>query len=271
MKKYIRIEIINTIKTDKRNVTHKFIRKEYIKICVVCQKEFSVPKWRLNSSSTCSWTCKSNLQSIKLKNRVHSKEHNEKVSFAKRKGYFGSCNQCRKPIWIRPFEKKHAYHFCNKDCWVAFKRSNSNFSKEIAQKATKTKIQNGTIVKGPDYWNWKGGIYPIKLMIYGSKKMKEWRTIIFERNLYKCCLCFTRKDLRAHHIYYLSQLLQDAYTEYSKDYVRENFATMIELWDINNGITLCNTCHRKVHIDPNLLSTTKQFMGRTDTTNIILG
>lgn len=62
-----------------------------------------------------------------------------------------------------------------------------------------------------------------------SAEYKEWRKAVFERDNYTCQLCGVRGvRLNAHH--------------------KKPFATFHNLrTDINNGITLCERCHRKVH------------------------
>jgi 5-methylcytosine-specific restriction endonuclease McrA len=78
----------------------------------------------------------------------------------------------------------------------------------------------------------------------------NWRQQIFHRDDYTCQRCLIRgKKLNAHHVYYLRFLLQDVFQKYGQEYVHKNFSTMPELWDVNNGITLCDSCHRKTHIE----------------------
>lgn len=62
-----------------------------------------------------------------------------------------------------------------------------------------------------------------------SKKYKEWRTAVFERDNYTCQHCGqVGGELNAHHI--------------------KPFAKYKELrFELSNGITLCVPCHDKVH------------------------
>jgi len=53
-----------------------------------------------------------------------------------------------------------------------------------------------------------------------------WRKLVFIRDKYKCTKCGTGDKLEAHHI-----------KSYSKNKELK--------FDINNGITLCNDCHRE--------------------------
>ena len=58
---------------------------------------------------------------------------------------------------------------------------------------------------------------------------KEWRAKVFERDGYKCQICGQiGGTLNAHHI------------KPYKDYPDLRH-------DVNNGVTLCKTCHKKVH------------------------
>jgi len=79
--------------------------------------------------------------------------------------------------------------------------------------------------------NWKGGISPVNRRIRNGARFAEWRKAVFERDEYTCQECKARSGkgnpvvLHPHHI--------KAFTKYPK--LR---------FDINNGITLCETCHR---------------------------
>jgi len=62
-----------------------------------------------------------------------------------------------------------------------------------------------------------------------SQAYKEWRLDIYKRDGFKCQACGqVGKDLRAHHIIPVSQSVE-------------------KMFQIDNGITLCETCHKQVH------------------------
>jgi len=107
-------------------------------------------------------------------------------------------------------------------------------SQESINKRIKTFILNGKM-KGEKHHNWKGGITPLYLKIRNSEEYKFWREKIFKRDDYTCVLCGYRgKGLVADH--------------------KKPFALFPELrFSIDNGRTLCSSCHIK----------TDTFAGRT--------
>lgn len=81
--------------------------------------------------------------------------------------------------------------------------------------------------KPEDHWSWKGGITTENYRIRRSAEYKRWRTAVFERDNYTCQKCKeVGGRLNADHI--------------------KPFADYPELrFDLSNGRTLCETCHRK--------------------------
>lgn len=83
--------------------------------------------------------------------------------------------------------------------------------------------------KGNNHYNWKGGITSENSKIRKSTQYSEWRNSVFTRDNFTCQKCgATHINLNAHHI--------------------QPFFKFPELrMDIDNGITLCNTCHKLAH------------------------
>ena len=64
-----------------------------------------------------------------------------------------------------------------------------------------------------------------------NKKLKDWAKSVYERDEYTCQHCFGERGcklLRAHHIK-----------------PKEDFPELI--YDVDNGLTLCISCHNTVH------------------------
>ena len=93
-------------------------------------------------------------------------------------------------------------------------------------------------------YNWRDGSTPINLKIRSLKKNIEWGLKVFKRDNFICKDCGDKKggNLNAHHIITLSKIIKQNKIREIIDAIKCK-----ELWDINNGITLCKKCHKKRH------------------------
>lgn len=102
------------------------------------------------------------------------------------------------------------------------KMSNSHKGKPAPSKGKKAPKRSGEL-----HWNWKGGKSSEKHKLRNSLEWKIWRLSVFERDSYTCQECGTNSGyLEPHHIIP----------------IRDNKE---QLFDTNNGITLCRPCHQK--------------------------
>ena len=91
----------------------------------------------------------------------------------------------------------------------------------FSNKMTRGEIDN----TGANHWNWKGGISDFRDKLRGTPAYKLWRTAVFKRDNYTCQFCGKRGGwLEADHILPLCE--------------NPNLC-----FDINNGRTLCKSCH----------------------------
>lgn len=97
---------------------------------------------------------------------------------------------------------------------------------------------------GEENSNYKGGISPVYNLIRSSVKYSEWRVLIFQRDFFICQACKKNSegDLNAHHIKLFHQILEE-----NEIKTIEQALQCDELWDISNGITLCEDCHNQIH------------------------
>lgn len=82
---------------------------------------------------------------------------------------------------------------------------------------------------GEGHWNWRGGVSPDRDR--NTKEYKEWRNSIYKRDRWTCQMCGVKcksKTIVAHHI------------KSFKEFRSLRYVT-------GNGITLCRSCHKKVH------------------------
>jgi len=99
-------------------------------------------------------------------------------------------------------------------------------------------------VSGSKNHLWKGGITKLVDRIRKTPEYFEWRVNVFKRDSFSCMmpLCINRaKEFNAHHIKDFSSIVEE-----------NNISTLdqaikcAELWDTNNGITLCKKCHSRI-------------------------
>jgi len=110
-------------------------------------------------------------------------------------------------------------------------RLGKNHTEETKKKISKMTRQRTP--KGKNHPRWKGGNERC-IKLYSGIGYKAWRKDVFERDNYTCQICGDNRggNLRAHHIIPFKECLK-----------KNNGLE----FDINNGITLCESCHKKLH------------------------
>jgi len=121
-----------------------------------------------------------------------------------------------------------------------FKKGHSP-SKESRKKMSLAMIGKYVGDKNP---SWKGGVTPLHKLIRHSFKNRQWISDVFTRDNFICQRCGYDKGriLNAHHIKGFSRIMEEYKIE-----TYEDAMDCEELWNINNGITLCEKCHIAVH------------------------
>lgn len=144
--------------------------------------------------------------------KTFSEEHRRKIS------------ESKKGISI-----KHSGQWGNRPAWnIGIKKTDEE--REFFCQAVKKSPKKYC---GERHWNWhnanRSGWYKTDVSLW---KLKRWKKLVKERDNYTCQICGISKcqgrRICAHHIKPF-----DEYEELK--------------YDINNGQTLCNVCHIKLH------------------------
>jgi len=127
-----------------------------------------------------------------------------------------------------------------------FKKGNIPWNK--GKKGLQKSLMKGKVViwlvsyqfkSGELHPNWKGGK---SRLLHGGKKYVEWRVSVYKRDSFTCVMCGqVGGRLVAHHIKHWAKFPKLRYI-------------------INNGITLCDECHKEVHQknEPEIYKTIKK-------------
>lgn len=193
------------------------------------------------TSKYCSWSCagksEANLEKLRKISENNGKRNAIRKKQSKSNGYkkqykpspeIRPCNRCGE----LKAKKGHLYckgckivsHLCK--CRVCGKDFRFRVKKKTCSDECLS-IDKSVRQKGSKSHLWEGGKTSRALIIRSSSKYKKWRTSVFERDNYTCVICNVRGGkLNADHI--------------------KPFSIYPELvFDINNGRTLCFSCHTK--------------------------
>lgn len=92
--------------------------------------------------------------------------------------------------------------------------------------SAETKRKMSLARRGSDHWNWKGGLKALVYGIRASSEYYQWKKAVLERDNHTCQDCGATEGLDTHHIQSLIK-----YPEL--------------IFDVNNGLTLCEDCHKR--------------------------
>ncbi len=143
------------------------------------------------------------------------------------------CKICNKPFETILAQVKNGRKYCSFQCMgKAYK------GKHHSPKTEFQKEQN----RGEKNYKWSGGITPLKNQIRTLFEYRQWRSDVFTRDNFTCILCGKRNTyIEADH--YPKPFII-IFNEYKIKTLKDALECA-ELWNINNGRTLCKECHKK--------------------------
>lgn len=178
-------------------------RNQMTRICLGCEKEFSFPKYR--DQTCCSLSCNTQWKKKKRFDEKHTKIN---------------CAFCKKKIFMKNWKIERGGKFCSKKCHSDWMSVN---------------------LTGENSFGWKGGLTPFYRSLRTCTIYRKWRASVLKRDKHTCQDC-DKKDCRfeVDHINPLVQIVFENKLE-TLDQAKKCDA----LWDISNGRTLCKPCHHK--------------------------
>lgn len=153
-------------------------------------------------------------------------------------------------------EKSKYCQICNKA--IYYKAIYCNRCKQLSERnymygkhLTKETIEKISKENSP---HWKGGITSLYEVIRHCFEYRQWRSDVFTRDNFTCQKCGDAigGNLNAHHIIEFADII-----ERHEITTLEEAIKCEELWNINNGQTLCDDCHIEEHKN---LKTIKFFL-----------
>ena len=229
-----------------------------MKNCITCNKEIikesKISKKQWENKKYCSYACRAFGRNVICENC--EKEFYVKLATLKDNGGKYCSRECywkkKEGIsfptpwlvgtipWNRGQYETHPCKECGEAVrkWQTYCSWDCSIKKEVWNKGT-----HGIMIgrRGELSHLWKGGITPLYKMIRSNLEYKYWRSLCMQRDLYTCQDCKAKGVyLEVDHVIPLSYLL------------KKNNVTTLEqalacgdLWNIENGRTLCKECHEK--------------------------
>lgn len=198
------------------------------KVCTLCQVTF----YRKTTDSIWCWNNRRKFCSVQCQVKSRTGKSNPLSKGSSNPKWKGgqiekSCITCKKEFKVDWYRKDTA-KYCSFKCKGIDKKGISVSPGTQFEKGQKTPSPFGKDGKnvGENHWNWQGGKTKSLKRLRGTSEYISWRKSVFERDEYTCVLCNVRGvTLNADHIL--------------------PFAFFPELrFDISNGRTLCEECHR---------------------------
>jgi hypothetical protein len=207
------------------------------KNCLICNKIFKViAPSREKRTKYCSKQC---------------------CLIGRRKGILKQCSICDTKIYVKRAYLLRGYgNFCSRKCFnwsrkgemkkccICGKNFYAHKYNFLIRKCCSKKCAgewNRKLFTGVGSYNWQGGKTIFQTQIRHCYKYQLWRKKVFERDNWTCQKCKKRGIiLNADHIIPFALILTKNNIKTLNDAL-----TCEELWDINNGQTLCVDCHKK--------------------------
>jgi 5-methylcytosine-specific restriction endonuclease McrA len=156
------------------------------------------------------------------------------------------CKVCGKLFYL-----KKSKVYCSWKCYLNDEDKTTSkgrvVSEETRNKLSESKLGKSISSKGKRRnkiaWNNKGYITKLNHAIRTDLNNLKWRSDCMRRDQWTCRNCGKKRNLEVHHLMSVSHIIDT--------YNLKNIVDAINckiLWDLDNGITLCEECHELIDI-----------------------
>jgi 5-methylcytosine-specific restriction endonuclease McrA len=103
-------------------------------------------------------------------------------------------------------------------------------------------LARGAKLRGARHYQWKGGQAKLTASLRLMTEHRKWMDAVKARDG-KCVRCGSIEKLESHHVEPMATLIKRLGIA-SREDARSHAAA---LWDVSNGLTLCEQCHYEEH------------------------
>jgi hypothetical protein len=181
-------------------------------------------------------------QSTRQMGRKLSVETRNKISLANKGKFF--TDEIRKKISNAVAGEKNGFFGKKHTAETKLKISQSRMGKAVGNANGSKKLEVRKKISlskmGANSPFWKGGVSKLYNVIRHTFEYRQWRSDVFQRDNYTCVFCGKKStgDIQADHIKQFALILRENFILTVEDAIKCD-----ELWNINNGRTLCEKCH----------------------------
>lgn len=202
-------------------------------------KLYNIPKRNISESLKGNQNCKGRVYSEETKQKISNSQPNKgtNISYNTGRTWFKvgrettpAMRESSSVVSKRMWEEKPDYlPSCNRKLW-----------REDYERLCSTRA------RGENNGNWNENVEFYRRARNWLNCVYEWHYKIFERDDYTCWICGRRGEiLNAHHTYPFNQIIEDFVNKYGED--MERLKLYYPFITLENGITLCEKCHKELH------------------------
>lgn len=135
------------------------------------------------------------------------------------------CEQCGSEVRT---PRSHYLRGNGRYCSIECRSTSGAYISKMSQAVSSAAVAKGKW-KGTNNPNWRGGVAKERSRAMASRRYKEWRKAVYDRDGYVCVQCGVSGDGR----------------NLNADHIKPWSLYPAHRYELDNGRTLCRDCHKK--------------------------